>query len=332
MGTLDALKAGEAAELAGDFAGAAHHYTLALEDGDAHEAAEAGFRLARIAYRQGQFDRALAAFEGVRGEALSLGDTDLRARAENGVGAVRYARGEYALARSAYELALSLTSDDNSRAKALLNLGVIATIEGRVADARAIYGRARALFVGTGDARGEAMALHNLGMLLADESEYEAADECYARCLELAELHGDRQLMANVMVDRTELACASGRVDEGLASCDMALLIAAELGDEVTRAEALRWRGAALTQLGQLADATVALEEARRLAARYGMQLLGAEVSRASARLHEAQGDRGRALAEATAARDGFAALGAARDAAEAAALVDRLERAMRLR
>ena len=43
--------------------------------------------------------------------------------------------------------------------KALLNLGVIATIEGRAADARAIYNRSRALFVSTGDGRGEAMAM-----------------------------------------------------------------------------------------------------------------------------------------------------------------------------
>lgn len=326
MAAAEALQAGEAAELTGDFAVAAHQYALVLDDGDAHEAAEARFRLARIAFRQGQFDRALAEFERARAQAMSLDDAGLRARAENGVGAVHYARGEYALARSAYELAMQLSSDDNLRAKALLNLGVIATIEGRTADARAIYARSRALFVSTGDGRGEAMAMHNLGMLLADCSEFEAADECYRRCLQLAEAHGDRQLMAAVIVDRTELSCAAGRFEEGIAGCDVALLIASELGDEVTRAEALRWKGAALLPLGQLEAAAAALTEARKLASRFALQLLAAEVAREIARLREAEGDRAGALAEAIVAREGFVGLGASRDAAEAAALVERLQ------
>ena len=51
MPASDALSAGGAAEQTGDFASAAHHYALVLEDGDAHQAAEARFRIARIAYR-----------------------------------------------------------------------------------------------------------------------------------------------------------------------------------------------------------------------------------------------------------------------------------------
>src|SRR6476619_6523066 len=124
------LTNGERAELAGDYVAAAAAYRTASMSTDEALSAEAHFCLGRLNWRQSRFDAALASFETARARARRLGDTELVARAGNGIGAVHYARGDYAAARQAYADAQALTRDDAMRGKIILNLGVIENIEG----------------------------------------------------------------------------------------------------------------------------------------------------------------------------------------------------------
>lgn len=276
----DELVAGTQAETAGDFVGAAAAYQSALDDSNQAVVGDAHFHLGRIAWRQGQFDAAKERFEAARSVALRTGDSEARARAENGLGLVHYSRGEYVQARAALSVARDLSHDPVMRAKALLNLGIIANIEGDYDSAQTHYTRSRAAFQQAQDAAGEAIVLHNLGMLHADLQNWDDADDAFAQCLGLCEAQGDRVLIASVLVNRSEVSCARGRFDPAIADCDLAISVAEEIGAEVQRGEALRWKGRALWRSGRHEAGEQALREAVRIAHRTHVKLLEAESSR----------------------------------------------------
>lgn len=279
MVASDAIAKGEASELAGEYLDASAAYESALGDDDPLVVADAHFHIGRVRWRQSRYDDAVAHYEKARATAVELGADELRARIENGLGVVHHARGELAQARAAYSVALELTADATQRGRVLLNLGAIANIQGDYAEARTLYARSRALFQQTDYGRGEAMALHNLGMLSADLSLWDEADEAYQRCLDLLEIIGDKQFIATVLLNRTELSCARQRYEEGVANADLALSIYSELGDEAGRGDAFRWKGRALRLLNRHGDARRALEQAIRVAKRTQIPLLEAEAT-----------------------------------------------------
>lgn len=300
MSAADDIRAGIAAEEAGDFVGAAAAFESLLDDPVELVRAQARLHLGRVAWRQGQTDRALALCEEARVLAIRMHDTQLRAQVENAIGVVYVSRGEYEQARAAYGVALALSTDQIIRAKAALNLGVIANIQGQYERARRRYHESRTLFSSASDDRGEALALHNLGMLHADLAEWDEAEEAFDRALKLFESHGNRQMIGNVLINRSEVCYGRGRVQDAIAKCDLALRIYAEIGDELGRGEALRWKVHGLRSMGLLAEAEEHVEEAIRIAERTHTPLLQAEATRELARIRLAQGDAalGRALLE----------------------------------
>jgi len=311
------IRAGEAAEQAGDLVQAAAAYQAALDQQDLAIVANAHFHLGRVAWRQGRYEAAIASYEEARSLAVQLGDDEIRARAENGIGAVHYARGAYAQARASYGVALDYTREPSLRAKIVLNLGVIANIEGDLETARSHYQRSRSIFQENNDAAGEALALHNIGMLHADRGEWEEADEAYARCLQLSEEQGNRQMVANVLLNRSELSIERGNFEEAIANCDLALSIYSAIGDEVGRGEALRWRGHAQRNMGLFDVAERTLTEAARIAHRTQVKLLEAETLRDLGLTQLAAGDRPGASKSLHRSLFLFQQLGAARDMEE---------------
>lgn len=272
---------GEAAERSGEWVAAAAAYgaAAAAADGDPAVAGEALFRLGRLHWRQGKHDRALGCYARARSVAERSGDSELRARIENGVGAVHYARGEYAQARASYQVALDLTTDDAQRGKITLNLAVIANIEGDLDRARAAYQKARDLLKRGADDATLALVLHNLGMLHADRAAWDEAADSYRQCLVLCERHGNAQLVGTVLVNRAELHCAAARPADAVVDCERALAIFAELGDLAGRGEAMRWLGRALRLGGDGARAERVLQDGYKLAARIHGELLRAECA-----------------------------------------------------
>jgi tetratricopeptide (TPR) repeat protein len=319
------LSAGEAAERAGDYARAAAAYLEVTGSDDRRLVANAQFRLGRLAWRRSDFSAALRLYQTARTLATELGDQELLARVENGVGAVHYARGAYGDARTFYDRALALTRDEAARAKILLNLGVIANIEGDLEAARDSYLVSRAIARDLGDREGEAYALHNLGMLYADRGEWQEAREAYAQCLALAEAQGNRQMAATLLINEAELHCRQGRFDDAVSACERSLAILSEIGDEVTLGEALRWQGVAYLGLGAFGQARPRLMDALRIASRTGSRLLEAETMRDLGITAAAEQDLSAARQWLNRALDEFTALGAARDVQDVAERIDRL-------
>ncbi|HKG91744.1 MAG TPA: tetratricopeptide repeat protein [Gemmatimonadaceae bacterium] len=332
------LAAGEAAESTGDFAGAADAYArahiavLGIKPADASaEAAataahaETRFRMGRVAWRQGRFDVALAHYDAARAIAQGLEDVELLARIENGVGAVHYSRGAYAQARASYRVTLDITQRDSVRAKAYLNLGVIANVESDFEAARGFYARSRDAFRRAGDASGEALVLHNMGMLCSDLERWEEAEEAFDRCLTLSEALGNRQMIANVLINRSELLCARGRFDGAAAECSRALAIYTEAGDEVGRGEAMRLQGAAERRAGRYAAASRVLREAVRVAVRHQNVLLEAEATRELGALECDHGDPAAAVQWLERSHARFVTLGARREEEAVRAELERI-------
>lgn len=311
----DELLAGQRAEDAGDFIEAAAAYRAALSSTDGAIVADAEFHLGRVAWRQGQLALARDAFIRSRDLALQAGDAEIRARAENGLGLVHYGLGEYVQARAALTVARDLSQDPVMRAKALLNLGIIANVESDFETAQLNYTRARAVFQQADDAVGESQALHNLGMLHADLGNWDDADDAFRQCLQLCEARGDRGMIATVLVNRAEVSCARGRFDDAVAGCDHAISITEETGAEVQRGEALRWKGYALARAGRAQAAEDASREAMRIGRRTHVKRLEAESTRDLGMLAIGRGDVPRAQKWLTRALELFDELGVARDA-----------------
>lgn len=318
----ESVAAGLAAETAGELETARGLFTSFLHDPDPGVAANARFHLLRIAWKQGRIDDSLALCEETRDVAIQLRDDTLRAKVENAVGVLRASRGEYAQARAAYGVAFELTKDVQVRAKILLNIGVIANIQGSFDEARRSYSRSRALFQEAGDPRGEAMALHNIGMLHADLKEWDEAEDAFRDALAFLEEQHNRQMIASILMNRSEVSYGRGRLHEGIAQCDLALTMYAELGDEAGRGETLRWKGHGLRLLARYDEADRALAESMRIAERTRNRLLEAEVTLELGRVRIGQGGtaEGRSLLEQALAM--LRELGAKREVDE---LVDEL-------
>jgi tetratricopeptide (TPR) repeat protein len=274
------LAAGERAEAAGDYLTAAAAYRAVADVPDEALAAEAHFCLGRVTWRQGRFDAALLEFESALVLATRSGSGELWARVENGIGAVHYARGEYASARRAYAASLARTTDDGMRGKIILNLGVIENIEGNFEDALAHYQRAYRLLADSGDAASATLAVHNRGMVEADLHHWDAADSSFLAALTLATDSGNREMVAKTLVNRSEVLVERGELRDAIDHCDRALTLYADVGDEVGRGEALRWRGHALGRAGELTAAERSTTEAVQIAMRSGARLLEAEAAR----------------------------------------------------
>lgn len=317
MSPIDSIRAGVEREQEGDLLEATAAYQTALDDPDPSVIADANYHLGRIAWRQGRHDVAIERYELARSLAARAGNVGLRAVVENGIGAVHYAREAYAQARASYRLALELSEEPSHRGRVMLNLGVLANVEGDFETAKSSYRRSRDLFRAIEDSTGEAQAWHNLGALHADLEEWDDADHAYATCLALCEARDDRQMMAHALVGQAEVACARERFDDALPACDEAIGISAQIGDELGRGEALRWKGHALRRLSEFASAERALDEAIRIAHRVQDTLLEAEASRDMAASVGERAGRAAARPWADRALALFDQLGAEDDGAE---------------
>jgi tetratricopeptide (TPR) repeat protein len=318
------LAAGQRAENAGDYLAAAAAFRAIIDVPDSRLAAQAQFCLGRVNWRQGRYDAALAAFESARALAERIGDDELCAQVSNGVGAVHYARHEYASAREAYADAAARTHDETMSAKVLLNLGVIENIEGNHQGALSHYEQAFRIFERTGDRANATLALHNRGMAQADLQLWDDADASFLAALTSATDSGNPEMVAKTLVNRSEVLVERGALTDAVAHCDRALEIYANIGEEVGRGEALRWRAHALGRAGNHLQAERDATEALHIANRSGARLLEAESARAVGVLRGLLGDRAGGIKQLRHALALFTELGEKREAKEVGALLQR--------
>ena len=146
---------------------------------------------------------------------------------------------------------------------------------------------------------------------------------------ELFESLGNRHMIGNVLANRSEVCYGRGLAQEGIAQCDLALATYAEIGEELGRGEALRWKAHGLRRLGRHGAAVAALTEAVRIAQRSRNTLLEAESTRELGLVYKADNRPRDARGALQRALELFAELGARRDVDETASEIAKLDAAI---
>jgi tetratricopeptide (TPR) repeat protein len=211
-------------------------------------------------------------------------------------------------------------------ARAMNNLGAIASLRGAWHDAIYLYQLAVPVYQRLGDLRGLAETFHNLAIVHRDLGDLSRADQHEVRAIEFALEAGAERLVLMGRVGRAELALRRGDHPLAGVSALAAAEASAAIGDRGTQADAWRCAGEASTSLGRYADARRLLDDAIALAEDAGQALMQAEALLASARLSGLLGDRHRGRDEASRAAEGFQRLGAGDGSARATALLEEID------
>jgi tetratricopeptide (TPR) repeat protein len=135
---------------------------------------------------------------------------------------------------------------------------------GRLAEAEASLQEAVALFRQLGKPRGAAQSLHQLAALRIVDGRTEDALELLNRCLQIVVGLGDRRGQVRILLELGELQLQRDDTDPAEPIND-ALVICQELGERSFQAQALHVLGRVHLRRGRVEDAVASLELASQL-------------------------------------------------------------------
>ncbi len=246
-------------------------------------------------------------------ELRRAGDRVAVRKAINLAGVAHFELGELDDAERAFRDAFTLgrlDGDDLLLARAINNLGLIANVRGRHAEALALYRMAIPSYQRLGQPRGLAETYHNLAITFRDLADLERAEEYERRAMEFGRQASDERLVAMAQVGLAEVQLRKGDSEFAEAAARRGAQAFAGLGDAQFEADAWRLVGVAAIALEKYAIATEALDRAVSLASERGYALVEGESRQARARLALARGDLAGARGDAEAALEIFERLG----------------------
>jgi putative nucleotidyltransferase with HDIG domain len=259
--------------------------------------------------------------------ATDMGDPVLAAEALNALAGFDFESGAIAAAREKFYRALELgRASAELRGRTEQNLGILANIQGALAEALVHYQQSLLAFESTGDDRGCAIAYHNLGMVSADQELWDDADRYFRRSFEMAEAIGDIHLQGLGLLNHAEVHLARQRYDLAKENAEAALGIFDQIGSKLDKADAYKVIGRAYRETGRWALAESRLRAAVELAVSTGSILSEAEASRELALLYQTMGRNQEALRLLNAAHRLFGRLDARVDLVDVSTKVHRLE------
>jgi tetratricopeptide (TPR) repeat protein len=256
--------------------------------------------------------------EGATPELRRVGDRVALRKATNLAGVAHFELGELDDAESAFHGAFTLgrlDGDDLLLARATNNLGLIANVRGRHAEALTLYRMAIPSYQRLGQPRGLAESYHNLAITFRDLADLERAEDCEWRAMEFARRAPDDRLVAMAETGLAELQLLRGDAAIAEARARRGAVAFERIGDAQGEANALRIVGLAAVGLAKLDVAGEALDRAVTLASERGFALVEGESRRARAQLALARGDLASARSDADAALEIFERLGSASEA-----------------
>jgi Flp pilus assembly protein TadD len=275
--------------------------------------------LAAVGYRRtGETSRALGILERVEPEARRRGDRRLLLEVINLAGNALFESGRADEAEARYSELLDASStwgDEDGKARAANNLGVLANVRGRRDLALTYYQRALAAYQRLGNVRGLAETHHNLGISYRDLGFDRDADTHFSRAAELSEQAGLEDVIALAEAERAGLRVRwrDGRLGGEMAR--RALERFRRIADPTGAAQAIRILGLAALAEGDAAEADARLNEALEIALAHDDALLHAEVQRDRGMLLRDRGDAAAAREALADAAEHFQRIGAAAEA-----------------
>ncbi len=259
--------------------------------------------------------------------ASDLDDPVLAAEALNALAGFDFESGAIAAAREKFYRALELgKASAELRGRTEQNLGILANIQGALAEALSHYQQSLIAFESTGDDRGCAIAYHNLGMVSADRELWDDADHYFGQSFQIAEAIGDIHLQGLGLLNHAEVHLARQRYEQAKQNAEAALGIFDQLGSKLDKADAYKVIGRAYRETGRHALAESRLRAAVDLAVSTGSVLSEAEASRELALLYQSMGRNQEALRLLNTAHRLFGRLDARVDLVDVSTKVVRLE------
>jgi putative nucleotidyltransferase with HDIG domain len=259
--------------------------------------AEALRRLAVVKHHRGESDEARELSQRSYAVARANRNDLLAGEALNTLGGLDLATGSLQDARARFLEALALGGKERDlRARVERNLGIVANIQGDLAEARARYWRSLEASRAGGDEHGCALAFHNLGMVSADQEEYDEADRYFQESRVIAQRVGDVYLQGLCLVNQAEVDVMRQRFENARQSVEEALSLFDQLGARGAKAGAYRVIGMMYREIGRTALAESRLRSAVELASAAGSVLNEAEATRELALLFQSMGRNAEAL------------------------------------
>jgi tetratricopeptide (TPR) repeat protein len=249
------------------------------------------------------------------------GDRTALRKAINQLGVAEIELGALDAAEIVFGRALDLAradGDDLLIAHATNNMGAIANIRGRRAEALSLYQLAIPAYQRLGNVAGLAQSLHNMAISFRHLGQFEQASEYERRAIGYAIECANGPLLALAWLERAELSLQSGDAALGEVGARRAADQFARVPDPIREADALRVVGAARLTLGRAAEAEPTLERALALARAHGSRLVEGETLRVRAECLLARGDEEGARRDIATAIGIFQELGAEEQRTEA--------------
>ena len=218
------LQLGRAHERAGAMSEAVQRYTAAIEaaerTGERGVLAEALRRLGVVHHHRNEAEAARSLCQKSYETGLAMGDSVLAAEALNALAGFDFEAGAIEQAREKFYRALELGgASAELRGRTEQNLGILANIQGALAEALAHYQRSLGAFESIADDRGCAIAYHNLGMVSADRELWDDADRYFRRSLDMAKSIGDIHLQGLGLLNHAEVYLARQHYEQARAEC-----------------------------------------------------------------------------------------------------------------
>ena len=256
--------------------------------------ADVAYRFGEALYHLGQMEplaRHASAFETTSRRDRNVAGI-MRALNLRGIAAFELGRPEEA--RQAFETLMALAEpeqDDDMLARASLNLGALANLQGSPATALSLYQLALPLFHKLGQTRGLSQTHQSLAMSYRDLRRYGEAEDEYREAVRLGLGFGYTPIVAMAVIGRAEVLVLRGDHQTALGLVGWGLQLSRQLGDPITEGTGFRVRALARAALGLVSDAREDLDIALEFARSTDNVLLEAETRRDLGRLAIRCGD-----------------------------------------
>lgn len=226
--------------------------TGASEPASADLALRMSGALAFFWYRRGHLSEGSRFIEAALARA-HLASPAMRGKALNGLGTLAYAQGRYEQAKAAYAQGLDahrIAGDKRAIARSLNNLGLVAGSRGDYASARDFYDEAMLTWKELSDKSGIALSLNNIMSIALALGDYEEARNRAAESVTLRREMGDAAGLASSLGNLAIAQFALGEVESAASLQQESLTIRREIGDRrgianclVNLGEIMRYRG-----------------------------------------------------------------------------------------
>lgn len=285
-----------------------------VPDAERVASTELAYRTGEALYHLGRMEELAEHASGFEAATRRRRDVDGTLRALNLRGIAAFELGRTREARDAFDTLMALAEaehDDDMLARACLNLGALANLEGDPAGALTLYHLAIPIFQRLEQSRGLSQTHQSLAMSLRDLGRLDDADDAYREAARLGLAHGYEPIVAMASLGRAELLVLRDDPAAALGLVEWGLGLARRLGDPITEGTGLRIRGMARTSRSELERADADLRRALQMAIDTKNRLLEAESLRDLAALARRAGDEDGARNHARQAAAVFRSFGA---------------------